>query len=128
MSDLTDIIAGVTEALAAAGKPMTIRRYTLVSDPDRPTQPPVSTEVNIPCFGYVAVERGWDSANRVVTSSTNAYIDPLSIAGNTVESLTVVTGQGDILIDATDRQYVLSATTHPEFLGRVVLFQHVGIA
>lgn len=127
MSDLTDIISGVTEAIAAAGKPLVIRRFTTVSDPTKPTQPPVATQTDYQCFGYVAVERGWDNLNRVVTSSTNAYIDPLSIAGNTVESLTVVTGQGDVLIDG-DRQYLLSATTHPEFQGRIALFWHVGIA
>lgn len=127
MSDLTDIISGVTEAITAAGKPLVIRRFTLVSDPTKPTQPPVSTPVDIACFGYIAVERGWDNANRVVISSTNAYIDPLSITGNTVELLTVVTGQGDVLIDG-EREYVLSRTTHPEFQGRVVLFQHVGIS
>jgi len=127
MSDLTDIITGVQEAIAAAGKPMVIRRMTSVSNPAAPTQPPVLTPTDHPCFGYIATVRGWDSANRVVTSSTDAYIDPLSIAGNTVESLNFITGQGDVLI-ADGRQYVLSETLHPEFQGRIALFWHVGIA
>lgn len=128
MSDLTDIIAGVTEAIAASGKPMTIRRYTTVSDPLKPTQPPATTTTDYACLGYVAVVRGWDATNRVVTTSTDAYIDPLSIAGNTAELLTVVTGQGDVLITADGNQYVLNSTLHPEFQGRIALFWHTGIA
>lgn len=128
MSNLTAIIQGVQKAIAAAGKPMTIRRTVAVSDPTKPTQPPVLTPVDTPCFGYVAVVRGWDSANRVVTTSTDAYIDPLSITGNTVDTLTFITGQGDILITADGKQYLLNQTLHPEFQGRIALFWHTGIA
>jgi phage terminase large subunit-like protein len=63
-----------------------------------------------------------------VEITTDAYIDPLSITGNTLSALTVISDLGDVLIDGSGKEWVLTREQHPRLEGRIALFWHSGLA
>lgn len=128
MSNVPDVIAGVTEALTEAGEPLVLRKFATVDNPLDPTGPPVTTTTNYNCIGYVGPVRQFNTESRVVEITTDAYIDPLSITGNTAEALTVISDLGDVLIDGSGKEWVLTREQHPRIEGRVALFWHSGLA
>lgn len=128
MSNLPDVMAGVVEALAEAGEQLTLRRYTVVQDPADPTGPGTQTATDYMCQGYVGPVTRFDTANRVPYTVTECLIDPLSIAGNTEAALTVVSQLGDVVIDGSGKQWVLTQDQHPRLEGRIAVFWHSGLA
>lgn len=128
MSDLTDIMDGVVEAIAAAGETLTLRRYTVVQNPVDPTGPGTHTITNYTCRGYVGPVTRFDTANRVPVTTNDVLIDPLSIEGNTQAALTVVSQLGDVVIDSSGKEWVMTQDQHPRFLGRIAVFWHSGVA
>jgi hypothetical protein len=128
VSNIPDVVAGVTEALAETGEPLTLRKFTTADNPADPTGPPVTTPVDYACIGYVGPVRQFNTASRVVEITTDAYIDPLSITGNTLSALTVISDLGDVLIDGSGKEWVLTREQHPRLEGRIALFWHSGLA
>lgn len=128
MSNVPDVIAGVTEALAETGEPLVLRKITVVNNPLDPTGPGTPTPVNYNCIGYIGPVRQFNTASRVVEVTTDAYIDPLSITGNTDTALTVISDLGDVLIDGSGKEWVLTREQHPRIEGRIALFWHSGLA
>lgn len=128
MSNVPDVVAGVAEALAEVGEPLVLRTFTTVDNPADPTGPPVTTPVNYNCIGYIGPVSRFNTQTRVVEVVTEAYIDPISITGNTVSALTVISQLGDVLIDGNGKEWVLTQEQHPRIEGRIALFWHSGLA
>jgi hypothetical protein len=128
VSNLPDVIAGVIEALAEAGETLTLRRYTVVQDPLDPTGPGTQTVVDRQCRGYVGPVTRFDTANRVPVTTNDVLIDPLSIAGNTAAALTVISQAGDVVIDGSGKEWVMTQDQHPRLEGRIAVFWHSGVA
>lgn len=118
----------MTEALTEAGETLTLRRYTVVTDPADPTGPGTQTATDYSCQGYVGPVSRFDTANRVSYTVTECLIDPLSITGNTDAALTVISQLGDVVIDGNGKQWVLTQEQHPRLEGRIAVFWHSGLA
>lgn len=107
---------------------MTLRRYTVVTNPADPTGPGTPTTTDYTCRGYVGPVTRFDPANRVSATVTECLIDPLSITGNTESALTVISQLGDVVIDGSGKQWVLTQDQHPRLEGRIAVFWHSGLA
>lgn len=121
-------MAGVIEALAEAGEPLTLRRYTVVKNPADPTGPGTRTATDYSCQGYVGPVTRFDTANRVPMTVTECLIDPLSITVNTTSALSIVSRLGDVVIDGSGKEWVLTKDQHPRLEGRIAVFWHSGLS
>lgn len=134
MTNLPAVWQGVTQAIAETGEVLTIERTTTTSDPDSPTQPPVTTTVTYTCWGYVGPVSEWNPTSQKREITTQCYIDPLSLRDatgdlvNSTASLVIVTTEGDVVRDAAGNEWRLTREQHPRLEGRVVLFWHTGLA
>lgn len=134
MSNVPAVRDGVTQALAETGETLTIRRVTSERDPDAPSQPPVITESFYTCRGYVGPVSQWNPASMQREVTTDCYIDPLSLLNeddepvNTSGNLTVITVEGDVVIDDAGNEFILTREQHPRIEGVLALFWHRGIA
>lgn len=134
MSNIPSVLAGVAEAIAEAGEPLTIKRSVMVTDPNKPTQPGTLVTTVYTCLGYVGPVSAWNPASLQREITTDCYIDPLSLRDeddeqvNTPSTLTVITEEGDVVIDGAGKEWVMTRESHPRIEGRIALFWHVGLA
>lgn len=115
---------GVTKALAETGEDMTITRKTTVKDPLHPTKPGVETIQTWTARGYVYPEVKWEPVSMTRQTTTMVIFDPQSFnpPGG-------VTQPGDIVTDASNKQYRLQDYQNPRYLGDEMAFIHpVGVA
>lgn len=134
MSNYTDVADGVIEAIAEAGEPLTIKRTTVVKDPNAPSQPGTATTDTYTCQGYVGPISQWNPTSMQREVTTDCYIDPLSVLDsdglpvNTTDALGFITAEGDVVSDAGGKQWVMTQERHPRIEGRIALFWHSGLA
>lgn len=134
MSNYTDVAAGVTEGLVEAGEDLTINRIVTTTDPNNPTQPPETTTLVYTCRGYVGPDSRYNPASMQREVTTDCIIDPLSIRNaegalvNTTTALSVVTAEGDVVIDASGKEWRLTGSEHPRIEGKLAAFIHRGLA
>jgi len=132
MSYATDVLQGVSEALAEVGESVTIERTTQVRDPVNPTRMITTVSVFSAMGALMGPVGRYEPSTQTIRQVTEWYTDLLSVRDssgtylNSLTSITWSTKEGDLVRLSSGPTYKMLANEQPRINGvQVAAFHEV---
>lgn len=116
MSRKPSVLNGVTKALAETGEMLTVKRVTVVPDPNSPTSPGVTTEQSFDAMGYIYPKTFWEASSSQLVTVTMVILDSTQCD--------FMTRTGDIITDGRGQSFKLLEAQHPRLEGDDMTYIH----
>lgn len=116
MSRKQSVLNGVTKALAETGEMLTVKRVSIVPDPDSPTSPGIKTEQSFSAMGYIYPKSQWDTNTSQLVTVTMVILDSTQCD--------FITKTGDTVTDGRGQSFKLLEAQHPRLEGADMAYIH----